>query len=119
MISQYQIPALIAGQLPQAGRDIYRTGIPITAYQSIQVLTDYTKRMALEHEFKTVGKCMRLMGRLYNEGNTLVRNAVETVFIFSFSSIMAGCNVIEWRIIQSFMPAELYKLYIRQVMQSN
>ena len=119
MINQYEIPALIAGQLPQLDRYLRRPGTPVTAYQSIQALTDYTKRMALEHEFKTVGKCMGLMGRLYKEGNALVRNAVETVFIFSFSSIMTSCNVIEWRIIQSFMPAELYTLYIRQVVRSS
>jgi hypothetical protein len=120
MISQYEIPALIAGQLPQISRDLRRhPGMQPTAYQSIQLLTDYTRRMALEHEFKTVGKCMGLMGRLYKEGNALVRNAVETIFIFSFSSMMMSCNIMEWRIIQTYMPACLYDVYVHQVMSSH
>ena len=119
MLNQFEVPAFIARQLPQVSGEIYRTNIPTTAYQSIQILTDFTKRMALEHEFKMVGKCMDLMEKLYDKGNTLVRNAVENVFIFSFSTLMCNCNVIEWRLIQSCMPAGLYSLYIRQVQRSN
>jgi hypothetical protein len=119
MVTQYEIPALIAGQLPQVSREIYRPGAQLTAYQSIQVLTDYTKRMALEHDFNMVGKCMRLIGRLYEKGDSLVRNAVENIFIFSFSTLFSRCNMVEWRIAQSYMPAPLYGLYIRQVTKSN
>ena len=92
----------------------------ITAtYQSIQDLTDYTKRMALEHDFVTAGKCMQRIGKLYKKGNDLVRNAVENIFIFSFSSLFCSCNIVEWRILQSHMPSELYALYVRQILKSN
>ncbi len=118
MLTPFEVPAYIAGQLPQLNHDICRPGTPLTAYQSVQVLTDFTKRMALEHDFKMVGKCMGLMGRLYDKGNTVVRNAVENVFIFSFSSLMCTCNIVEWRIMQSYMPGDLYTLYVRQVLKS-
>ena len=74
--------------------------------------------MALEHEFKMVEKCMLLVEKIYEKGNVPVKNAVENVFIFSFSSIMTICNIVEWRIVQSFMPSCLYSLYIKQVLQS-
>jgi hypothetical protein len=119
MLNQIDVPAFIARQLPQVRQDIYCTNAPATAYRSIQVLTDFTKRMALEHEFKLVGKCMDLMEKIYDKGNAIVRNAVENVFIFSFSTLMCNCNVIEWRLIQSCMPAGLYSLYVRQVLRSN
>jgi hypothetical protein len=118
MLSQIEVPAFIARQLPQVSQDLFRTNTPVTVYQSIQVLTDFTKRMALEHDFKMVRKSMDLMGKLYGKGNTLVRNAVENVFIFSFSTLMYNCNIVEWRLIQSCMPSELYTLYIRQVIRS-
>jgi hypothetical protein len=118
MLNQSQIPAYIAGQLPQISRDLTGNGTTLTAWQSIQVLTDYTKRMALEHDFKTVGKCMSLMAKLYEKGNALVRTAVENVFIFSFSSMLYNCNIVEWRIVQSYMPAELYAVFIEQVLKS-
>lgn len=118
MFNQYEIQALIAGKLPQIKNDLLLGGATLTVYQSMQVLTDYTKRMALEHDFKMVEKCMGLVGMLYGKGNSLVKNAVENVFIFSFSSIMSRCNIVEWRIVQSYMPTDLYSLYVQQVLKS-
>lgn len=84
----------------------------------VQSLTDYTKRMALEHDFKMVGKCMDLMGMLYEKGNQLTRNAVENIFIYSFSTMMCTCNIVEWKVIRSSMPDALYNLYVQQVTRS-
>jgi len=112
MINEYEAPLFIAGCLPQLKiqtKDIYK---------SMQTLTDYTKRMALEHNFNEVKKCMSLVERIYNKGNTLVKNAVENIFIFAFSSMRMLCNIVEWRMVQSFMPSELYVLYIQQVIRS-
>jgi hypothetical protein len=118
MMNQFDVPAFIAVRLPQVKQDLRTPGKETTIYQSIQVLTDYTKRMAIEHNFKMVEKCMALVEKIYDKGNTLVRNAVENVFIFSFSSIMTIFNIVEWRIVQSYMPAGLYTLYIQQVLRS-
>ena len=111
-MNEFEVPVYIAGRLPQlrtTGRNIYQT---------MQALTDYTKRMAIEHNFKAVEKCMSLVEKIYDKGTALVKNAVENIFIFSFSSIRMLCNIVEWRIVQSYMPACLYTLYIRQVLLS-
>jgi hypothetical protein len=118
MLTQYEVPVLIAGKLPQIKNDLSRNGTPSSVYQSIQVLTDYTWRMALEHDFKMVRQCMSLVENIYVKGNELVKNAIENVFVFSFSTIMSRCNAVEWRIVQSYMPSDLYTLYVRQVMKS-
>ena len=118
-MNQYEVQTLIAGKLPQLKNDLTLSGPRANIYQSIQVLADYTKRMAIEHEFKMVESCMSLVQKIYEKGNTLVKNAVENVFIFSFSSIMTICNIVEWRIVQSFMPACLYTLYVQQVLKSH
>jgi hypothetical protein len=115
MLNHLELPIFIAGQLPEMGRDLCRPGTPMTAYQSVQALTDYTKRMALQHNFKMVGKCMTVVGKCYEKGNNLVRNAVENVFVYAFSSMMCSCNIVEWRIIQSYMTPALYLEYIKQV----
>ena len=104
---------MIARQLPAAL--FYLSDTPPSAYQAIQALTDYTRRMAFEHNFKKVKNCLTLVQKIYREGNTLVKNAVENIFIFSFSSLLANCNRVEWRIVQSYMSSDLYALYTRQV----
>jgi hypothetical protein len=118
MLSQYEVPAFIAGNLPQVKNDLSPKGVALTAYQSIQVLTDYTKRMAFEHNFNMVQKCMTLVQHIYEKGNTLVKNAVENIFVYSFSTMLSRCNSVEWRIVQSYMPSELYSLYVHQVLKS-
>ena len=117
MLSQNEVPALIAGTLPQIKSDLSNSAKP-TAYQSIQVLTDYTKRMALEHNFKMLQNCMALVQTIYEKGNLLVKNAIENVFIFSFSTMLARCNTVEWKIVQSYMPSDLYAIYVQQVLKS-
>jgi hypothetical protein len=120
MFDQRQIPALIARQFPQIQQDLCLAGAhaPLEAFKSIQVLTDFTKRMALEHDFKMVGKSMTLMGKIYEKGNSVVRNAVENIFIYSFSTLMCNCNIVEWRMVQSCMPSALYSVFIDQVLRS-
>ena len=118
MLNQYEVANFITFRLPELKLEISETGAEPTAYQSIQVLADYAKRMALEHEFKIVEKCMNLVHKLYEQGNALVRNAVENIFIFSFSSMLSRCNIVEWRIVQSYMPADLYALYVKQILKS-
>jgi len=89
-----------------------------TINQSIQELTDHTKKMALEHNYKMVKKNMSKAHQLYNDGNALVRGAIENIFIYSFSTLMTRCNAVEWRIVQSYMPSDLYQVYINQVLNS-
>jgi hypothetical protein len=115
MIHENEVPGYITGTLPQLkGEFIHRQH----AYDAMQVLTDYTKRMALEHNFVEVKKCMSLVEKIYNKGNIPVKNAVENIFIFSFSSMRMLCNIVEWRMVQSFMPSDLYALYLNQVLRS-
>ncbi|MBN9382575.1 MAG: hypothetical protein J0H74_17565 [Chitinophagaceae bacterium] len=115
MISEFEVPTYITGTLPQLKNELVRQQ---HVYDSIQVLTDYTKRMALEHNFGEVKKCMSLVEKIYGKGNALVKNAVENIFVFAFSSMRLLCNIVEWRMVQSFMPSELYALYIQQVLSS-
>lgn len=65
-----------------------------------------------------VQQCLNLAEKIYLKGDAMVKNAVENIFIFSFSSMMAFCDIVEWRIVQSYMPSRLYQLYIQQVLRS-
>jgi hypothetical protein len=117
MLCQNDIPAFIACQIPEVKKELSGGSKQPTAYAAIQALTDYTKRMACQHEFIKVKNCMSLVQQIYKRGNTQVKNAVENIFIFAFSSILPRCRQLEWQLVQSCMPPELYALYVRQVMK--
>jgi hypothetical protein len=115
MLNQHDVPAFIADQLPEVKNDLSAGNSRPNAYTAIQALTDHTKRLAFQHDFTGLKNCMTLVQQIYKSGNTAVRNAVENIFIFAFSSILPRCNQVEWRLVQSCMPPELYTLYVRQV----
>jgi hypothetical protein len=118
MLHQQDIPAFIADQMPEVKKDLSAAnGVP-TAFTAIQALTDHTKRMAFQHDFVGLKNCMTLVQQIYKRGNTAVKNAVENIFIFAFSSILPRCNQVEWRLVQSCMPPDLYALYVNQVLRS-
>jgi len=115
MLHASEVPVFITGSLPQLKAEFT---LKQQVYDSMQVLTDYTRHMAVTHNFKEVKKCVLLVEKIYKHGDALVRNSVENIFIFSFSSTRLMCNIVEWRIIQSFMSTDLYNLYIQQVVRS-
>jgi hypothetical protein len=84
-------------------------------FTTIQSLTDQAKRLAFQHDLAGLKHCMNLVQQIYETGNGAAKNAVENIFVFSFSSLLPNCNQMEWRLVQSCMPAELYTLYLRQV----
>jgi hypothetical protein len=115
MLQQQDVPAFIAARMPEVKRDLSAGRNLPTAYSAIQVLTDHTKRLAFQHDFAGLRNCMILVHQIYQTGNSAVRNAVENIFVFAFSSILPRCNHMEWRLVQSCMPPELYTVYVRQV----
>jgi hypothetical protein len=84
-------------------------------FSAIQELTDQAKHLALQHDFAGLKNCMNRVQKIYRSGNVAVKNAVENIFVFAFSSLLPHCNQVEWRLVQSCMPTELYTLYVRQV----
>ena len=82
------------------------------------VLARYTRKMINLHDLPAVAKCMRLADKIYSKGNTIVKNAVENVFVYSFSGLRNCCDQQEWSKVQSGMPMTLYSLYVKQIYRS-
>ena len=58
---------------------------------------------------------MKLADHIYSQGNTIVKNAVENAFIYSFSQASQSCNKKEWELIRAHIPPDLYTQYIKQL----
>jgi hypothetical protein len=51
---------------------------------------------------------------LYERGNSTVKNAIQNVFVYSFTRMFQG-NPSERKILQGMVPITLYSLYIMQI----
>ena len=87
---------------------------------SVQCLTDFTLKIAHQHNIKMLKRCFTAAERLYIKGNEMIKNAIDNVFIYSFSELFADCtDRRERRKIQAVMPSYLYSAYVQQILKSN
>ena len=114
MITQYEVPGFLAQVLPVQARRPQMGPVSMNIYKDLQQFTDYTRQAVDRHNYTLVKKCFCLADRLYTNGDRIVRNAVENIFVFSFSSFIPQDSV-ERIILKSFIPATLYALYVKQV----
>lgn len=117
MIRQYEIPALLKAELPAISEDNYPARITMSIYKSVQSFSDFTKHAVQDHNVNLARKCFSLAEKLYRNGDAIVKNAIENIFVFSFTSFMPNDRV-EKLILQSIIPAPLYAVYMKQVMRS-
>ena len=117
MINQYEVPAYLVDGLPEIEKELKAFSPTINIFKSIQCLANYTKVKVLQHDLKAVKKCFAIADEIYVKGNTLVKDAIENVFVYSFSGLMNLCNSDEKKQLQSIIPMDLYTTYVQQVLK--
>ena len=122
-MNQFEVPACLEDTLPEITEAMLKKEASSDIsdlYKSVQCLTDFTFKIAHEHNIKTLKRCFMAGERLYTRGNTMIRNAVENVFIYSFSRLFADCtDKAERTRMQSLVPLNLYSAYVQQILKSN
>ena len=107
MYLEDELPDILTGLVHLKNRD--------NAYQSVHLLRDYTFSQIRENNFSKVKKCFALAEKLFLKGNTIVKGAIENVFVYSFSDIPV-CTSANRKLVMGMIPGTLYSLYIGQVM---
>jgi hypothetical protein len=122
-MNQYEVPAYLQDEIPELKELLVKQGVSsnlFDPYKSVQCLTDFTLKNAHECNIKMLKRCFRAGERLYLKGNEMIKNAVDNVFIFSFSKLFASCaDGRERSKIQAVMPAYLYSAYVHQILKSD
>jgi len=117
-MNTYEVPAMLEDEIPAIGEELRRECPAGNIHAAIQTLVKYTRKMISLHDLSAVNKCMTLADKLYIKGNSLVKNAVENVFVYSFSGLRSACGLTEWKLIQAKMPVALHSLYVKQIYRS-
>jgi len=118
-MNEYEVPAYLEEKLPGIKTDLDKLGNDISVYKAMQTLVQYINNMTLQHDIRTVKRSFQVAEQIYEKGNTIVKNAVENVIVYSISSMRPLCNEVEWRLLQAYMPIHIYSLYVQQVLKSN
>lgn len=115
MISQHELYSYVEEAFPEIREEMV-TEKKQNPYMVMDALSKLTTRKAKEKNFKVVKKYFETADKLYERGNTVVKNAVENVYVYSFVKLFQACKA-EKKQIMALIPLTLYTLYINQLYQ--
>ncbi len=84
MLPDAKVPLLIAYQIP-ALAGMLRANV---LTKSIGVFSAYTRKAIREGRTSEIRKCLSMAGVLYKNGSNGLRNAIESVFLYSISPFL-------------------------------
>ncbi|EJL75018.1 DUF7674 family protein [Chryseobacterium populi] len=87
------------------------------SFSVIRTLTDHIKNMVRQNEKVLLIKSIKKMNAIYKNGDALLKNAVESTFIYSLDSFTAFCNEEYKKTIFRHISQDLQKVYSKQIYQ--
>lgn len=87
------------------------------SFSVIRSLTDHIKNMIRQNEKVLLIKSIKKMNAIYKNGDTLLKNAVESTFIYSLDNFTAFCNEEYKKTIFRHISKDLQKVYSKQIYQ--
>lgn len=113
MINQFEIPAYLHTAIPEIDEEI-KAGEQSNAFKLMHTLVEFTSDKVETGDMKTVSKCFGLAEKLYDRGNSIVKNAVDNVFVYSLSNLLCRYPQ-QKKYLLSILPMGIYTLYIHQL----
>lgn len=83
-------------------------------YDAMHTLTTFMGKNIKAHNYKVVKKCFDIAGKLYDKGNKVVKDAVQNIFVYSFTQIF-HTYAAEKKEVLALLPMTLYSLYMAQI----
>jgi len=117
MITHCEVASYLVDELPEIKEDLKRISPTLNIFRSIQCLTDYTRHKVAQHDLRVVKKCFAIAENIYSSGNVLVRDAIENIFVYSFSALLNLGSKDEKGELQAIMPICLHTAYVQQLLK--
>jgi hypothetical protein len=117
MISQKELPDLIQKNIPEFTELLNKKNCR-NAYDTIRTLFEHAKTQMKQKNFAMVRSTLLFAEQLYQQGNSAIKNAIENVFVYSFSQgFFYDLN--KRKEVMQLMPVSLYEVYKKQVLSSH
>ena len=113
MINQIEVPMYLEEALPEMGQDL-SVNRKTNAYDIMNTVSALTFKHIKQHNFNIVKRCFKIVDKLYNKGNKVVKSAIENVFVYSFTKMFLSYPA-EKQTVLAMVPMTLYSLYINQI----
>lgn len=101
--------------VPGATPDLCEAMKTKNPFKTIRIFSRHFKTIIDAHNLPMAEKCLRVIGRIYDKGDAVVKNSVEAVFIFSLDLLTTSCSAAERNQIMGKLPIQVFTAYYRQV----
>lgn len=100
--------------VPDFGNEV--KGIKIqNSYNIIRTFTERIKNMIRQNDRNLLFRSLQKMDKIYTDGDTVLKNAIENTFIYSLDNFTAFCSEEYKKVIFSHISPDLQKIYSRQI----
>ena len=115
MINQTEIPLYLEEAIPAISQDL-EAAKKNNAFDVMQTLIAFTFKNIKTHNYNVVRRCFHIAENLYTKGNYTVQNAVQNVFVYSFTKMFQTYSDERTELV-AMLPLKLHALYMAQVHQ--
>lgn len=117
MIEQKDLPAYIEQTIPELS-GICQNEQCKNAYDIARQMIRYTGDQLKAKNLTSAKRCLALADNLYNSGSNVIKNAIENVFVYSFSHTFFHDESKRQNLL-AMLPHSLYTVYRKQVISSH
>jgi phage-related protein len=100
--------------VPDFGNEVKEIKIQ-NSYSIIRTFTERIKNMIRQNDRNLLFRSLQKMDKIYNDGDSVLKNAIETNFIYSLDNFTAFCSRDDRKMIFSHISPDLQKVYSRQI----
>ncbi|SHK64753.1 hypothetical protein SAMN05444371_3157 [Epilithonimonas mollis] len=105
----------VAPESEEEFKEIYKTK---NSFMVINVFTKQIQKLIKKKDKIILINCLNKMNEIYRKGDHTLKNAVESIFIYSLDSMIFSCDQVYKNLIFEKIPVGLQKAYFRQVYKS-
>lgn len=103
---------------PETAEDFKENYKTQNSFMVINVFTKQIQKLIGKKDNKILINCLNKMNEIYRKGDQTLKNAVESIFIYSLDRITFSCDNGYKNLIFEKIPLGLQKAYLRQVYES-
>jgi len=104
--------------VPESEEDFKETYKTKNSFMVINVFTKQIQKLIQRKDKIVLINCLNKMNEIYRKGDQTLKNAVESIFIYSLDSLTFSCDRAYKNLIFEKIPLGLQKAYLRQVYKS-
>lgn len=115
MFSQTNLSDEIERAIPALRLPLHTPECERSIYRQLDVLSHYIADTVCDNNVKSTRQALKLIDRLYADGNSAIRSAIENVFVFSLSGTLSRLGQNRERLLR-LIPMTLFTIYMHQVL---